>query len=193
MKSKYEKAVIEYLKHQKKEGLNIFKPFNYGFAILKSILAFLVVIVHQFRPNSTKNKLILNIAKDRRFHVPCFFIMSFYFMRTTLSSLNPKRIFIRIIRLIIPYIGWPLITFEINQILNKLFKTKLCDNYDILKLQLLVGSGLMIQFWYMWDLISSTILFVIIKFIFRKHSLFVSHMILFLCYASQYSEYVYNK
>ena len=193
MKPEYKKVVIENLKPQKKEALNIFKPFNYGFAILKFILAFLVVSSHQFKSYSTKNKIILNITKRRLFHVPCFFIMSFYFMCTTLFSLNPKRIFIRIIRLLIPYIGWPLITFEINRILNKLFKTKLCDNIDILKLQLLVGSGFMDQFWYMWDLISCTILFVIIIFIFRKNSLFVFHIIFFLCYSSQYSGYFYNK
>ena len=63
----------------------------------------------------------------------------------------------------------------------------------MLKLQLLVGSGLMGQFWYMWDLISCTIIFVIIIFIFRKHSLFAFHIILFLCYVSQYSGYYYNK
>jgi hypothetical protein len=193
MKLKYEKVAKEYLKPQKKEVINNFKPFNYGFAILKSILAFLVVIVHQFKRYSTKNKLILIITKNRLFYVPCFFIMSFYFMCNTLLSLNPKRIYIRIIRLLIPYIGWPLITFVINQIFNKLFKTKLCENYDILKLQLLVGSGLMDQFWFMWDLISCTIIFVIILFIFRKHYLFAFHIILFLCYVSQYSGYYYNK
>ena len=193
MKSKYERVEIEYLKFHKKEAIFNFKSFNYGLALLKSILAFLVVIEHQFKPYSTKNKLILNVSKNRFFHVPCFFIMSFYFMCNTLFSLDPKKIFIRIIRLLIPYIGWPLITFEINQIFNKLFKTKLCDNYDMLKLQLLVGSGLMGQFWYMWDLISCTIIFVIIIFIFRKHSLFAFHIILFLCYVSQYSGYYYNK
>ena len=131
MKSEYEKEIIEYLKIPTKEIINISKPFNYGLAILKTILAFLVVIVHQFKPNSTKNKLILNISKNRCFYVPCFFIMSFYFMCNTLLSLNPKKIFIRIIRLLIPYIGWPLITFVINQIFNKLFQTKLCVNFGI--------------------------------------------------------------
>ena len=193
MKSEYEKEIIEYLKIPKKEIINISKPFNYGLAILKTILAFLVVIVHQFKPNSTKNKLILNISKNRYFYVPCFFIMSFYFMCNTLLSLNPKKIFIRIIRLLIPYIGWPLITFVINQIFNKLFQTKLCVNYNNLKQQLLVGSGLMGQFWYMWDLISCTVIFTIIIFIFRKNSLFAFHIILFLSYASQYSGYYYNK
>ena len=193
MKSEYEKEIIEYLKIPTKEIINISKPFNYGLAILKTILAFLVVIVHQFKPNSTKNKLILNISKNRYFYVPCFFIMSFYFMCNTLLSLNPKKIFIRIIRLLIPYIGWPLITFVINQIFNKLFQTKLCVNYNNLKQQLLVGSGLMGQFWYMWDLISCTVIFTIIIFIFRKNSLFAFHIILFLSYASQYSGYYYNK
>ena len=109
MKSRYKKIKIKTSKPEKHDSITIIKPFNYGFAILKSILAFLVIIAHQFKSNSTQNKLILNITRERYFHVPCFFIMSFYFMFNTLYSLNPKKIFIRIIRLLIPYIGWPLI------------------------------------------------------------------------------------
>ena len=101
MKSEYEKEIIEYLKIQKKEVINISKPFNYGLAILKSMCAFLVIVTHQFNKDSTKNKFILFITKQRTFHVPCFCMLSFNFMCNTLLSLNPKKIIIRIFRLLI--------------------------------------------------------------------------------------------
>ena len=193
MKSRYKKIKIKTSKPEKHDSITIIKPFNYGFAILKSILAFLVIIAHQFKSNSTQNKLILNITRQRYFHVPCFFIMSFYFMFNTLYSLNPKKIFIRIIRLLIPYIGWPLITFELNKLYNKFFPYKLCVDYKILKIQLLWGNRLLDHFWYMWVLLVTTIIFVIIIFIFRKYSIFILHVILFLSYVSQYSGYSFNK
>ena len=193
MKSRYKKIKIKTSKPKKHDSINIIKPFNYGFAILKSILAFLVVVTHQFKSNSTQNKLILNITRQRYFHVPCFFTMSFYFMFNTLYSLNPKKIFIRIIRLLIPYIGWPLILFELNKQYNKFSPYKLNVDYERLKIQLLWGTGFLLHFWYMWNLIAITIIFIIIIFIFRKYSLIVLHIMLFLSYVSQYSGYSYNK
>ena len=64
----------------KNESVLMKKQFNYGLAILKSYLAFLVVLSHQFSKKTTKNKIILKLTKKMNYHVPCFFIMSFYFM-----------------------------------------------------------------------------------------------------------------
>ena len=143
MKSRYKKIKIKTSKPKKHDSITIIKPFNYGFAILKSILAFLVVVTHQFKSNSTRNKLILNITRQRYFHVPCFFTMSFYFMFNTLYSLNPKKIFIRIIRLLIPYIGWPLILFELNKQYNKFSPYKLNVDYERLKILFIMGNWIL--------------------------------------------------
>ena len=188
MKSEYEKEIIEYLKIQKKEVINSSKPFNYGLAILKTILAFLVVIAHQFKPNSTKNKLIVNIfSKNRNFHVPSFFIMSFYFTCNNLLSLNPKKILNRFIRLFIPYFGWPIIILQINRKYNQIFKAKFPESIEALKYQLLWGDGYVGQFWFQWDLIVTTFLFVIIIFTFRKNCLFILILVLILFYYFQYT------
>ena len=74
MKGKYIKLKTN--KNSKKEKSKSLKTFNYGFAILKSILAFLVVAVHNFESKSTNNKIVLFITKHRMFQVPSFFILS---------------------------------------------------------------------------------------------------------------------
>ena len=160
------------------------KQFNYGLALLKSILAFLVVIRHNFDPRSTKNKIILKItSRNILFHVPSFFIMSFYFMYKNLLSLNPKIILNRFMRLLIPYIGWPIIIFNINRFLNKYFNKKLKDSYLLLKYQFLYGGAqFLLTFWYSWNLIAITLLFILIIFIFRKHALFILQIILICSY-----------
>ena len=170
------------------------KQFNYGLALLKSILAFLVVIRHNFDPRSTKNKIILKItSRNILFHVPSFFIMSFYFMYKNLLSLNPKIILNRFMRLLIPYIGWPIIIFNINRFLNKYFNKKLKDSYLLLKYQFLYGGAqFLLTFWYSWNLIAITLLFILIIFIFRKHALFILQIILICSYVVQYTEYHYK-
>ena len=109
----------EFLKKEKPKSLH---NFNYGLSILKFILAFFVIIAHNYDRKSSKNKIIINITKERSLHVPSFFIMSFYFSSKHFVSLNTKAIFIRLIRLLIPYIGWPFIVLKINHILKIKYK-----------------------------------------------------------------------
>ena len=177
---------------KKEENIRILKntkPFNYGLGILKSLLAFSVVIVHNFNPRTTRNEFILFITKNRKFHVPSFFIMSFYFISNKLLALNINFLISRLSRLFIPYILWPIIVWNINHILNAKYHTHFPDTYNILKLQLLWGSRYMFQFWFQWNIIAITLLFFIIILIFRSHSLFFFVLLLILSYISQYSGY----
>ena len=179
------------LKTIEKEDPKKIKVFNYGFAILKSILSFLVISAHNFKKESTNNKIILFITKERRFHVPSFFIMSFYFMHNNLLSLKPNIIFNRLMRLLIPYIGWPIIVWIINHYWNKKYNSDFAVSYEQLKLQLLWGYNFIPIYWFLWSLFMITILFIIIIFIFRKHSLFILQILVILCYSAQYSNYYY--
>ena len=169
------------------------KSFNYGFAILRPLLAFLVVAAHNFNSKSTKNKYILNITKNRLFHVPCFFIMSFYLTHKSLLSLNLKAIIYRLLRLLIPYIGWPMIVMKLNHIYNKKHHTNYPDTYRQLKLQFLWGKPIIGQLWFQWHLIVFSIFFIIIIFIFRKHTLFILHLLLISVFVVQYKGFDYNK
>ena len=136
MKAKYKRI-------KRNEIINTTKPqnikvFNYGLAILKSIQAFLVVSAHNFKSGS-KNKIVLFITKERLLHVPIFFILSFYFMHNNLLSLKPKIILNRLMRLLIPYGGWPIIIWIINHYWNKKYNSTFAVSYEELKLQLLWG------------------------------------------------------
>ena len=64
------------------------KQYYLGLSILKVLLAFDVIRTHNFKYTSTTNKFILFCMRNRRIHVPSFFIMSFYFMHNELIMLN---------------------------------------------------------------------------------------------------------
>ena len=177
--------------------LKVIKPnkkiHDYGLGILKTFLAVLVIAAHQFSRNTTKNEIILKIYDNRNIHVPSFFIMSFYFTCHNLLSQNPKKILSRFVRLLIPYIGWPIIIKQTNRIYNQKYKTKFPDSIEILKSQLFWGHEYLSQFWFQWDLIITTLLFVLIIFIFRKNCLFILILILILFYYCQYSGNYFQK
>lgn len=182
---------------EKNEIIKSIKPFNYGLGILKSLLAFSVVTVHNFNPRTTRNKLILIITKNRKLHVPSFFIMSFYFLSSKLFALNISLLIKRLSRLFIPYILWPIIVWEINHILNVKYHTNFPDAYNILKLQLLWGSKYMFQFWFQWNIIAITLLFALIISVFGNNSIFFLLLLFILSYIAQYSgfylKYIYLK
>ena len=177
--------------------LKVIKPnkkiHDYGLGILKTFLAVLVIAAHQFSRNTTKNEIILKIYDNRNIHVPSFFIMSFYFTCHNLLSQNPKKILSRFVRLLIPYIGWPIIIKQTNRIYNQKYKTKFPDSIEILKSQLFWGQEYLDQFWFQWDLIVTTLLFVLIILIFRKNCLFILILILLLFYYCQYSGNYFQK
>ena len=134
---------------------------------------------HNFNRNSTSNKYILFLTKERRLHVPSFFIMSFFFLK-------------RLVRLLIPYILWPIFFLILNQYLNAKFNKKFPDTFEDLKQQLLLADKYIFPLWFHFDLIIITFLFFIIIFIFRKHSLFILQLLLLLSYIIQYSKYGFN-
>ena len=170
-----------------KTSQNSSKVFNYSLAILKVFLAFLVVVAHNFNRNSTKNETIIFITINRKLHVPSFYIMSFYFMATHLFSLNIKILLKRLIRLLIPYIGWPIILYKINRYLNLHYHKNFPDSNEELKMQLMFGNRFDHPFWFQLDMMIITVAFYIIIFIFRKFSLFILEILIILIYSVQYS------
>lgn len=178
--------------NENEKNNNKSKIFNYGLAFLKSYLAFLVEISHNFNRNSTKNKIILMITGQRIPHVPSFFIISFYFTCDNLLLISKTTFFKRLERLFIPYLIWPIIIWIINRLLNLKYFGTFDYSYEFLKLQLLYGHMYMVQFWYLWDLIVITIVFKIIILIFKTNSLFILHIVLIVSYLTQYSGFGYK-
>jgi len=175
--------------NKSKDTILTSKQYNYGLGLLKVILAFCVIRTHNFNYNTIKNKILLYILLYRRIHVPSFFIMSFYFSHRDLTSSNVKLFLKRIERLLIPYLIWPIILFILNNyILNKFIILKKYS-FNRLKNQFLIGTGVVDIFWFQWNLIVLTIIFVFIIRVFRKNHLFL--ILIFGCfsYFMQYSGY----
>lgn len=171
---------------------NKVKEINHGLSILKSLLSFSVVLAHCFDRNSTSNKIIQNFKPKRPIHVPSFFIISFNFMCNNLLSQNINLLLQRIIRLIIPYIMWPIIIWIINNLLHLKYKNIIPPDFHLLKIQLLWGHGFMQQFWFQWDLIVITIIFFLIVLLSNKYFLFILQTILIVSYIFQYSKFNYT-
>jgi hypothetical protein len=105
-------------------------------------------------------------------------------------SLKIKTFLKRLERLIIPYLGWPIIIYVLNNgIFNRLIKNN--NKYSIkdFKNQILWGNKFIIQFWFQWDLIMITIIFYAFIFIFKKYHLFCLQLLAIFAYFLQYSGY----
>ena len=165
--------------------------FDIGVAILRPILSFLVITTHCYNINNAKGKWkeISEKTDAFWFHIPTFFIISFYFTYKTLISSNYKKKFERIQRLFIPYFLWPIIIFLLNKFLYKYSITKNVITFEHLKFQLLYGIGKMNMnfLWYQWDLIIITTLFIIIIFIFKKIYNFIFIIMTIFAYIYQYN------
>lgn len=149
------------------------KAIDYGLAILKLIQAFLVIAAHNYNKDSTKNKIIIFITRNRHIHVPSFWIMSYHFNCHSLLSLKLKYIIRRFLRLLIPYIGWPIITWKINHLLNKKYKTRLPDTYRELKSQLLWGREFIINCFMVSMEFNSNYIYVYYSYIYLQKIFFI--------------------
>lgn len=156
------------LENSKKEQVVL--VFDIGLAILRPMLSFSVIMTHCFNFNylSGISKIIIFRLRKLEFHVPIFFIMSFYFSYKTVVSSDFKKKIIRLQRLFIPYCIWPTIYFfYYNNYLIKYYNKRKVYTYDVLKTQLLCGDGLprMGIFWSQWTMIIFNIFFNLIIFI----------------------------
>ena len=176
------------LKRRKNKNI-IIKKYNYGLGILKAILAFYVVRTHCFNYSTLKNKILRYLIRERKSHVPSFFIMSFYFMHKDLLSSNIKIYLKRIERLLIPYILWPIIILLLNNYI--LYKYIKLQKYplNILKSQYLICFGIMRIFWFHWTLIILTTIFFFIICQYKNKSLFLIQIFGCFAYYMQYSGY----
>ena len=182
---------MDYIQIKRKPNFALRKKYNYGLGLLKVYLSLTVVISHCCKMEAIKNEFIFLIfVKRRKIHVPAFFILSFYFMHDNFVAIKFRKILGRLERLIIPYLGWPIIIYVLN---NNLFCKLIKNNkkYPIvdLKNQILWGNIYIIQFWFQWNLIMITIIFYAFIFIFRKFHLFFLQLFAIFSYFLQYSEY----
>jgi fucose 4-O-acetylase-like acetyltransferase len=168
------------------------KPiFDIGLAILRPILSFFVIMTHCYKYSYATGlwKFLIFKTKKFYFHVPIFFLMSFYFSQKTLSSSNTKKKAERFERLCIPYFFYPIILFLLNKLLIRFKITKNEIQIDELKHQLLFGIGMKYLFilWYQWNIIFFTFFFILVICLFRKNYNFVLIIILITSFVFQYN------
>lgn len=176
--------IIPRIKNQK-------KFFNINLALLRIYLSFIVVNLHCFKNSIIKNKYLLLLLKNY-IPVPIFFIMSFYFCYNLFITKNLEKYKQRLERLLIPYFTWPIINWILNNIFNLILKTKLSSTFKDLKIQLLTGHCFMAVLWFQYNLIFITILFFIIKLLFKKNFIIFIINLQIMGFFLQFSNINYN-
>lgn len=73
-----------------------------GIEILRMFLCFRIVVLHYY---SSNNKYLLKL-KEHQFQVPCFFLISFYFLYQIIIRKNYQKLKLRLERLLVPYISF---------------------------------------------------------------------------------------
>lgn len=139
---------------------------NLGIQILRAILCLWVLFSHCAKIKKEHLKYF-----KKNYHVPTFFILSFYFFYPILVKRNSIAIKKRFQRLLFPYFFWPIFVFILNNLLvhfTSLGKVKDKLSLKELYLQILTGSQYYRVFWFQFTLIYLSLVFSLISFIFKK-------------------------
>lgn len=161
---------------------------NLGIQIFRMLLCFWVVLDHCL---GHKINRIFRI----RLHVPCFILISFYFSYKIISGRNTIKIKKRFERLLIPYFIFPIIVSLINNFsfhyFNfSIFRRKI--NFHDLFIQFAVGRQFILVFWFQFFLIWTSLLFIIISFLFKKKFILIIQLIYITSNFLIYSKINYN-
>lgn len=144
------------------------KEFHLGFSILRSIMCFMVILIHCWDASNAQNVMKL-IAWARAFSVPTFMMMSFLLVQPSLIEHDKKKMQNRFERLLIPQFGWAVIYWAvygiIDLLLNKGWESKISD----LLWQIFFGHKLNTAMWYQVDLIYLTLLFLVVIILCKKN------------------------
>ena len=165
---------------------------NIGLEILRMLLCFWVLLFHSL--NFSKS-FILNYIIQKKFHVPCFFFISFYYFFPIIKERQCFKMKLRLERLFIPYLIWPLFIWCCNNLLYLIIEHNMFGRllyFKDLKIQLITGRCFLIQLWYMFNLLFLSIFFFLLSFL-HHHSIFILlNLNSILCYILQNSLYYYN-
>ena len=159
-----------------------------GIEVLRMILCFRIILLHYY---SAKNRYLLQM-KSHQFQVPCFFYISFYFLYPAISEKNTKKIKIRLERLLIPYIIYPILVWIINNLMFLLIKFNRFNRLLKLKellLNLIVGKGIfgIGVLWFHFNLLILTLIFFISSFFLKHYFLLFFQILALISLIIQYS------
>ena len=119
------------------------------------------------------------IIKEYIYSLYLFHFISFYYSYNTLTSRKSKKIKERMKRIIIPYIGWPLIFFAYNNLSKAKKEYILKDLYY----QILMGCSIYGIFWFLFNILLLTQFFALMNYLFKKKAMII---LLFICIFDYY-------
>lgn len=155
------------------------KKLNLGIELLRTLLCFWIVLFHCSNYKKQHTKYIW-----RLFHVPTFFVISFYFYYPILFKKMINKNISRFQRLLIPYILWPVLIFIANKVkIKNIFLGQLDKKISLkeLAIQILLGKGFHGVFWFQFNLIFISLLFSIISFSLKNNILPILHFLSLIC------------
>ena len=167
------------------------KEYNLGIELLRVFLSFSVVMDHLYNRNELKKYIYVLY-----YHIPTFFIISFYFTYNTLLSFNIQKIKLRFERLLIPYLVWSIIGWLLRNLYYYILNSNCAHTFEDFAKHIITGHILNIVLWYQAILIFTTIIFLIIILFFKQKYLFILHLLTLFAYIFQYSGlnlYIHNK
>ena len=157
---------------------------NFGIELLKTTIFFFILVYHCYEPKLNENKILKIILDAIPLYYPTLFLIYFYFSYNHLSNKNLPQLHKRFLKLIVPYIIWPLIFFIINY-LSTDRRTEKYSLYDLF-VQLTIGRGIACVFWYQFNLLMIIIIFCLIIFPFKKQHLYLFYSLLLLLLCLEY-------
>ena len=164
-----------------------------GIEILRMFLCFRIILLHYYSGN---NRYILKM-KSNTFQVSTFFFISFYFLYPIISQINFVKLKLRLERLLIPYIIYPIIVWIINNLMFLITKFNRFNRLltiNELKLNLIIGRGIfgIGVLWFHFNLLIFTLLFFISSFYMKGYFLMIFQILSSISYIIQYSRNNYN-
>ena len=163
------------------------KEINIGISFLRVILSFMVILDH-FYDYAILSKYYYILY----YHIPTFFLISFYYNYNTLTSFNINRIKSRFGRILIPYFSWCTISWIINNIYYYFLKRECRHSFKDYLINLMNGHIFLVPLWFQNNLILLTLILTIIIFSFKNNYIYIFHILSFLAIISQYSGFNYT-
>lgn len=167
-----------------------YDKINYGFSLLKALMAFEVILAHFCNWEEYNPLVVWPFRELVSLAVSCFAIMSFYLMTGFFLKRDHARFIQRIKRLTIPQIGWALIYFLAYLFLNLLYHAGLPLKPIDLFWQMLTGHSMNLNptMWYQFNVIIITALFYLVFSKTDDHKGFIVLIVLLIfSYFMQYS------
>lgn len=158
------------------------KEYNIGIGILRVCLSFMVIMDHFYNQEKYKK-----YAYFFYYHIPTFFLLSFFYTFNTLTFYNINKIKSRFERIMIPYFSWCFIYWIFNLIYFYMLKTNCRHSFIDFIRNLVNGHIFNNALWFQNILILMTITFLIVILLFKKIYMNILTLLAILAYILQYT------